>query len=75
PIPVPPVPNEPTIPPAKPEVPVTPNKPEPSKKSPISTKVSTTIKLPKTGDTPLVNGWGILLVAISAGGLIALRRK
>ncbi|EAG6168960.1 LPXTG cell wall anchor domain-containing protein [Listeria monocytogenes] len=31
--------------------------------------------LPKTGDTPLVNGWGILLVAISASGLIALRRK
>ncbi len=31
--------------------------------------------LPKTGDSPLVNGWGLLLVAISASGLIALRRK
>lgn len=56
-----------------PKVPVPPKKPE--KPDKIISEDSKQTALPKTGDSPLVNGWGLLLVAISASGLIALRRK
>lgn len=59
-----------------PEPPKTPEQPgKPEKQGKIISADSKQTTLPNTGDTPLVNGWGILLVAISASGLIALRRK
>lgn len=62
--------------PETPKVPEPPKTPEqPGKPDKIISADSKQTTLPKTGDTPLVNGWGILLVAISASGLIALRRK
>lgn len=62
--------------PETPKVPEPPKTPEqPGKPDKIISADSKQTTLPKTGDTPFVNGWGILLVAISASGLIALRRK
>lgn len=64
------------VPPKTPEQPDKPDKPDkPEQPDKIISADSKRTTLPKTGDTPLVNGWGILLVAISASGLIALRRK
>ncbi|WP_271003643.1 SpaA isopeptide-forming pilin-related protein [Listeria seeligeri] len=71
-----------------PETPITPKNPEEPVKPEIPSKPKTAIKpdqivsedstsktLPKTGDSPLVSGLGLLLVAISASGLILFRKK
>nr|WP_270993659.1 SpaA isopeptide-forming pilin-related protein [Listeria seeligeri] len=71
-----------------PETPITPKNPEEPVKPEIPSKPKTPIKpdqivsedstsktLPKTGDSPLVSGLGLLLVAISASGLILFRKK
>ncbi|WP_416349041.1 SpaA isopeptide-forming pilin-related protein [Listeria seeligeri] len=71
-----------------PETPITPKNPEEPVKPEIPSKPKTPIKpdqivsedstsktLPKTGDSPLVRGLGLLLVAISASGLILFRKK
>ncbi|WP_376700193.1 SpaA isopeptide-forming pilin-related protein [Listeria seeligeri] len=59
--------------PVKPEI---PNKPKtPIKPDQIVSEDSTSKTLPKTGDSPLVSGLGLLLVAISASGLILFRKK
>ncbi|WP_422613729.1 SpaA isopeptide-forming pilin-related protein [Listeria seeligeri] len=71
-----------------PETPITPKNPEEPVKPEIPSKPKTPIKpdqivsedstsktLPETGDSPLVSGLGLLLVAISASGLILFRKK
>ncbi|MBC6296736.1 LPXTG cell wall anchor domain-containing protein [Listeria sp. FSL L7-1517] len=80
---IPKVPNEPNEP-LKPVIPSnskTPNEPKISVISETPDKIvsadsaSSPSALPKTGDSPYVNGLGLLLVVISASGLILFRRK
>lgn len=62
--------------PEEPVQPEIPNKPKtPIKPDQIVSEDSTSKTLPKTGDSPLVSGLGLLLVAISASGLILFRKK
>lgn len=59
--------------PVKPEIPSKPK--TPIKPDQIVSEDSTSKTLPETGDSPLVSGLGLLLVAISASGLILFRKK
>ncbi|QDA73566.1 peptidoglycan-binding protein [Listeria seeligeri] len=59
--------------PVKPEIPSKPK--TPMKPDQIVSEDSTSKTLPETGDSPLVSGLGLLLVAISASGLILFRKK
>ncbi|MBC2065062.1 collagen binding domain-containing protein [Listeria welshimeri] len=63
---IPNIPDEPTIP----KAPSNPKKPDT-----IVSSSNHSQTLPKTGDSPLINGLGLLLVAISTGGLLIFRRK
>ncbi|EFR97591.1 peptidoglycan binding protein, partial [Listeria ivanovii FSL F6-596] len=60
-----------------PEEPVTPLTvlPEASVPNKVIKEESIMTKLPKTGDTPLYNGLGLLLVALSTGSLVLFRKK
>ncbi|MBC1516238.1 SpaA isopeptide-forming pilin-related protein [Listeria immobilis] len=78
---IPKIPKEPLKPavPSNPKTPIEPLKPEipgtPETPDKIVSADSLSAILPKTGDSPLVSGLGLLLVAISASGLIFLFRK
>lgn len=78
---IPKIPKEPLKPavPSKPKTPIEPLKPEipgtPETPDEIVSTDSSSAILPKTGDSPLVSGLGLLLVAISASGLILFRKK
>ncbi|WP_271000814.1 SpaA isopeptide-forming pilin-related protein [Listeria seeligeri] len=66
--------------PKKPVIPVIPSTPAAVlPQAPISRTViketTSMVKLPKTGDTPLQSGLGLLLVALSTGSLILLRKN
>ncbi|EFR98417.1 cell wall surface anchor family protein, partial [Listeria ivanovii FSL F6-596] len=78
---IPKIPKEPLKPavPSNPKTPIEPLKPEipgtPETPDEIVSADSLSAILPKTGDSPLVSGLGLLLVAISASGLIFLFRE
>ncbi|MBC1872979.1 prealbumin-like fold domain-containing protein, partial [Listeria seeligeri] len=61
--------------PAIPDKPLTPDTLEMPISRTVIKETTSMVKLPKTGDTPLQSDLGLLLVALSTGSLILLRKN